>query len=463
MFRPRGEHPIWFIRTLRNQVINQNPRVPLRPRNRERSRPTNLARRTESRNQTLAPGLLIPRGSVNLTRQKQTFYFFHFQAMIQLPWIDRIVLNRIPRANHLRVFQPGHRRDHRRLHIHRHTRRHPVHVHLVRIQPLGLEENLVTRFVRELHNLVFDRRTISRTNTLNIPAIQWGPPDVLPQHPVCFLRSKCYIALNLLPVDLPRHKRKRSRYRVPWLRLEPRPVQRTSIQPRRRTRLQPCPVQIQLPQLVSQQIRRSLPITPTVVLALPHMSQSVQKRPSRNHHRATGNLPPIPQQHAPNPTTPSRNCGRIDNQLRHFRLQNPQIRLPLQNLAHPNPILLLVALRPWRPHRRSATGIQQSKLNPNGVSHLSHHPTERINLANQMTLRNPADRRIARHLRDEVDIHRDHRRLQSQPRTRPRRLTAGMTGANYDNIILQSQNRACSILTGGDLFVESTSHRIRRP
>jgi hypothetical protein len=38
-----------------------------------------------------------------------------------------------------------------------------------------------------------------------------------------------------------------------------------------------------------------------------------------------------------------------------------------------------------------------------------------------------------------------------------------MTGANYDNIILQSQNRACSILTGGDFFVERTSHRIRRP
>jgi hypothetical protein len=78
-------------------------------------------------------------------------------------------------------------------------------------------------------------------------------------------------------------------------------------------------------------------------------------------------------------------------------------------------------------------------------------------------LGNPADCRIAGHLRDEIDIHRYHRRLQSQSGTRPRRLTARVTGANYDNIILQSQNRACSILTGGDFFVERTSHRIRRP
>lgn len=319
------------------------------------------------------------------------------------------------------------------------------------------------RLVRELNHLILDRRTIPRSNPLNIPAIQRRPTDVVPQHTVSLFRSKCYIALNLLTLDLPRHKRKRRWNRIPRLRLKPRPIQRPPIQPRRRTCLQPSPIQIQLPQLIPKQVRRRLPIAPTVVLALPNMRQPIQKSPRRNHHGPTANLPAIPQQNPPNPTTPTRNSSRIDHQLCHFRLQNPQIRLLLQHLPHPNPILLLVALRPGRPHRRPAAGIQQPKLNPNRVSNLAHHPAQRVNLAHEVSLGNPPDRRIARHLRDEIDIHRNHRRLQSQSGARTRRLTAGMTGANYDNIILQSQNRACSILTGGDFFVERTSHRIRRP
>ena len=72
------------------------------------------------------------------------------------------------------------------------------------------------------------------------------------------------------------------------------------------------------------------------------------------------------------------------------------------------PILLLVALRARRPHGRSAAGIQKPKLNPDAIGHLAHHAAKRINFAHQVAFGDAADRRIAGHLRDQVNVHRDH-------------------------------------------------------
>jgi hypothetical protein len=44
--------------------------------------------------------------------------------------------------------------------------------------------------------------------------------------------------------------------------------------------------------------------------------------------------------------------------------------------------------------------------------------------------------RIARHLRDQVDIHRDHGGVEAKASTRPRRLAPGMAGADHDDVIL---------------------------
>src|SRR5688572_27295985 len=53
-----------------------------------------------------------------------------------------------------------------------------------------------------------------------------------------------------------------------------------------------------------------------------------------------------------------------------------------------------------------------------------------------MPLRNPTDCRIARHLRDEIDIHRHHRSAMTKPRTGARRLAACVTSADDYNVIL---------------------------
>ena len=93
-------------------------------------------------------------------------------------------------------------------------------------------------------------------------------------------------------------------------------------------------------------------------------------------------------------------------------------------------------LRARRPDRRASAGIQQAKLNPDRIGHLAHDPAERVDFADQVALGDSADRRIARHLRDQVQVHRHHRRSQAHSGTRARRFAARVTGTDNDHVVL---------------------------
>ena len=125
----------------------------------------------------------------------------------------------------------------------------------------------------------------------------------------------------------------------------------------------------------------------------------------------------------------------LDRHRRHLGLHDTQIRLGLQHLAHANAVLLLVALRARRPHRRPAAGVQKPELNADRIGHFAHHAAERIDLANQVPLGDSPHRRIAGHLRNQVQIHGDHGRAQPHARTGARRLAAGMPGTHHHHVV----------------------------
>ena len=95
----------------------------------------------------------------------------------------------------------------------------------------------------------------------------------------------------------------------------------------------------------------------------------------------------------------------------------------------------LVGLRPWGPHRRTATGVQEAELDTRFVRRQTHHAAQGINLAHEMTFGDTADRRIARHLGDQIHIHRVQRRLQTHSRGCVRRFTAGMTRTHNHDVV----------------------------
>ena len=80
------------------------------------------------------------------------------------------------------------------LHVDRQRSRHAVDVDLVRVQPFGLEEKSGAALVRELDDLVFDRRTIARSDALDPPRVHRRPMHVLPDHALRLRRGERDVA-----------------------------------------------------------------------------------------------------------------------------------------------------------------------------------------------------------------------------------------------------------------------------
>jgi hypothetical protein len=70
------------------------------------------------------------------------------------------------------------------------------------------------------------------------------------------------------------------------------------------------------------------------------------------------------------------------------------------------------------------------------VGNETHDAAKGINLSNKMALRNPADGGIARHLCDQVGVHRIQRRCQTHPGRRVRGFTTRVAGPHYNHIVV---------------------------
>ena len=131
------------------------------------------------------------------------------------------------------------------------------------------------------------------------------------------------------------------------------------------------------------------------------------------------------------PTT----ARRSNSKVRDFRLLDEQIRRALQRAAHQCPVKRLVFLRPGRPDGRTSAGIQQSELNSRLVRNEAHDAAQCVDLANQVALRDASNGGIARHLRDQIRVHRVERGCAPHARGRMRRFASGMTCADNDYIV----------------------------
>ena len=71
---------------------------------------------------------------------------------------------------------------------------------------------------------------------------------------------------------------------------------------------------------------------------------------------------------------------------------------------------------------------------PAAVDRAAHDPVERVDLAHQMPLAEPADRRVAGHLADRRRGDASAAASRAKPRRRGRRLAAGMAAADHDDV-----------------------------
>ena len=138
---------------------------------------------------------------------------------------------------------------------------------------------------------------------------------------------------------------------------------------------------------------------------------------------------------------------------------NPRdVRFGAERLLHPLAVAPLVGLRPRRPHRGTAAAVEQLELDARRVDRRPHQAAERIDLADQVSLRRAADRGIARHVRDCRLRQRADRDAPAHPRRSPRGLDARMAGADDDHVeVRPSHYCLCKLLVYANGYAVSSS------
>ena len=170
-----------------------------------------------------------------------------FERSLQFGGIDRVVLNGVAGPEHLRGFETRNRLDDGELHIDGQRRAHPVHINFVRVQALGLKKKLMRLLVWELDDFVFDGGAVPRANRLNLPAVHRRAMHIFADDAMRFLGGEGNVAGHL-PVMM-RHtlgtKTKRRGIGIAGLYCETRPINRSAVEPRRRSGLEPATAQPQ--------------------------------------------------------------------------------------------------------------------------------------------------------------------------------------------------------------------------
>ena len=130
------------------------------------------------------------------------------------------------------------------------------------------------------------------------------------------------------------------------------------------------------------------------------MNQPVQKRSGGDHDGPRSNPSPI---HDLDPA----HLPTAQNETDNFRLSQEQTGLPLQNSSHLYAVFRLIRLTAGGLNRRAAAAVEQTKLDAGSIGHFAHDAAEGVYLTHQMTFCDPPNCRVARHLGNEIKIHRD--------------------------------------------------------
>src|SRR5215213_2921608 len=109
-----------------------------------------------------------------------------------------------------------------------------------------------------------------------------------------------------------------------------------------------------------------------------------------------------------------------------------KIRRGLKRTSHLGSISHAICLGTRRLDGRSTRTVQQPELNAGAIDHAAHNPAQGIDLSHKMPLGDSANRWIARHLTDEIEIQRDQSSFSTKPRRRRSSFAARMPGSDHD-------------------------------
>src|SRR5205807_909989 len=357
-FGARGKHAVRLVGAFGNEVVDQDRRIRFGAIQDEWRLTLYFQGSIDARDNSLAGGLLISAGAINLASEKDPFDLLLLKRAFKFGGIDRIVFNGVAGAKHLRVLEARNGFDDGELHVNWKRGAHTVDVNLVCVHAFRLEEELVRMLVGKFNDLVFDRRTVSRADRVNLAAVHRGTMDVLANDAMSLFRREGDVArdLRIVMCDAFGTETERRGIGIARLNLEHRPIDGAAV--------------AQTNTITASACRAGM----------------------------------LPARYF------------VDNQVRNFGLLDLEICLRFQHLAHLQTIGLLVALGTWRPNGGPAGSVEQAKLDADGIRDFAHDAAERVYFADKMSFGNTSNGGVARHLCDEINVEGIKGGLQPHPR-----------------------------------------------
>ena len=425
----RGEHAVGLRHAAGDEVVDHHAEVAVGAGDDEPARGARRRqRRVDAGRNALRARLLVARGAVDLAGQEQPRLLFRLQRRQQLARVDVVVLDGIAEALDDHPLEPRNGAQERLLHFGRQRGGNAVGIDGVVVEALGLEEDLVPGPAREPHHLVLDRGAIARADAVDLARVHRCPVQVGADDGVRGLRRGGDAAFDLRVGDPLREEREGHGRVVAGLHLHAGPVDGARREPRRRAGLQPAEPQIECQQALGEPVRRGLAVAARRGLLLAAVDQPAQERARGQHHGARADTAAVGGDDPVHPAV-------LDRQVLDRRLDHLEVRRRADRGLHCGPIELAVGLGARALHGRPLGAVEQAELDAGGVRHAPHQAVERIDLAHEMALAEPADGRVAGHLADGGEAVRDQRRARAHAGGRRGGLAAGMAAADHNDVV----------------------------
>ena len=231
-------------------------------------------------------------------------------------------------------------------------------------------------------------------------------------------------ARQLLDVEPLGAERERPRRVVAGLEFERAEVDRPPVEPRRGAGLVATQPEAEAPHRFGDTARRPFAEATATLFPCAREQHATEERPRRQNDARRVNDLAVGEFDAAG-TRQDRDC---------LAGHDLEVRLGRDPPGHLAVVERPITLRAWRPNRRALPCVQRAELDPGRVGAQPHLAAERVDLANELPLRDATDRRIARHAADRGRIEHDAGRTRADPRRGQRGLGAGVTTTDHDHV-----------------------------
>ncbi len=208
---------------------------------------------------------------------------------------------------------------------------------------------------------------------------------------------------------------------------EAREIDRAPVDPGRRPGLQPSHRQVQLAQARGQRERGRITRPSRPVPGHADVDEAAEECPGGEHDGRGPQLQADRGHRAHDPIS-------LHEQVVDRRLEEPEVGLGLEPAADRAAVEHPIRLGARRAHRRSLARVQGPELDAGLVGGECHGAAQGVDLPHEVPLADAADRGIARHLAQRLEGMGEQARAGAGPGRRERRLRAGVTAANDDDV-----------------------------